>query len=264
MITLGQYTTIRTLHQQGWSIKRLSRELALARNTIRRVLRQPYTPQRHPASQAQAQARMRQLYRELMAITRAAVRQAGPEGRHLAEGTRRRAAGPAQAIAEQFGDPLRGTAELVRRVLAQTRALGGDTRTLGKGLSLFEPHTEAIRKGKAGRPTEVGKLVKLQEAEGQCITDDEVLHDAGAGQRPLGPPAEGRRGPLRPCVAAGRRRCGVRLVGERARRSAPRHPPSGSADARPACRPPGVPTSASAVFAGPCAGARGAKAGSAF
>jgi transposase, IS5 family len=41
-------------------------------------------------------------------------------------------------------------------------------------LSIFEPHTEAIRKGKATKLTEFGKLVKIQEAEAQFITDYEV------------------------------------------------------------------------------------------
>jgi Transposase DDE domain len=71
---------------------------------------------------------------------------------------------------------LRDTGHLVRRVLAQTRAriIKGDTRYPDKLLSLFEPHTEAIRKGKAVKPTEFGKLVKIQEAEAQFITDYEV------------------------------------------------------------------------------------------
>ena len=38
-------------------------------------------------------------------------------------------------------------------------------------LSVFEPHTEAIRKGKAAKPTEFGKVVKIQEAEAGLITD---------------------------------------------------------------------------------------------
>ena len=65
---------------------------------------------------------------------------------------------------------------LVRRVLAQTRArvLKGDTHHPDKILSLFEPHTEVIRKGKAAKPTEFGKVVKIQEAEGQIITDYHV------------------------------------------------------------------------------------------
>ena len=41
-------------------------------------------------------------------------------------------------------------------------------------MSLFEPSTEIIRKGKAGKPTEFGKMVKLQEAENQIVIDYEV------------------------------------------------------------------------------------------
>ncbi len=32
---------------------------------------------------------------------------------------------------------------------------------------MFEPSTEITRKGKAGKPNEFGKMVKLQEAENQ-------------------------------------------------------------------------------------------------
>lgn len=39
-IALDQYATIRTLQQQGWTIKRMSRELGLTRNTVRRSLKQ--------------------------------------------------------------------------------------------------------------------------------------------------------------------------------------------------------------------------------
>src|ERR1700719_1888669 len=65
---------------------------------------------------------------------------------------------------------------LVRQVMKQTRAriLRGDTRAEEKLLSLFEPSTEVIRKGKAGKPNEFGKMVKLQEAENQIIIDYEV------------------------------------------------------------------------------------------
>src|SRR5260370_27339392 len=65
---------------------------------------------------------------------------------------------------------------VVQEVMKQTRAriLRGDTRSDGKLLSVFEPATEVIRKGKAGKPNEFGKMVKLQEAENQIITDYEV------------------------------------------------------------------------------------------
>ena len=64
----------------------------------------------------------------------------------------------------------------VKQVMKQTRAriYRGDTRSEGKLLSVFEPSTEVIRKGKAGKPNEFGKMVKLQEAENQIVIDFEV------------------------------------------------------------------------------------------
>jgi IS5 family transposase len=65
---------------------------------------------------------------------------------------------------------------LVQRVVGQTRArvLGGDTHVPDKVLSVFEPHTETIRKGKIAKPNEFGNLVTIQEAEHQIITAYEV------------------------------------------------------------------------------------------
>ncbi len=128
-----------------------------------------------PPVRAQAKARMKQLYQTLMALTRAVVRQAETAVQQVAAGTAR-GIGLAQIHVEALAQQLRDTGGLVRRVLAQTRArvLKGDTHYPDKLLSLFEPHTEAIRKGKAAKPTEFGKLVKLQEAEAQFITDWEV------------------------------------------------------------------------------------------
>jgi IS5 family transposase len=64
----------------------------------------------------------------------------------------------------------------VKQVMKQTRAriFHGNARSEGKLLSLFEPSTEVIRKGKAGKPNEFGKMVKLQEAENQIVIDYEV------------------------------------------------------------------------------------------
>jgi IS5 family transposase len=64
----------------------------------------------------------------------------------------------------------------VRQVIRQTkvRILGGDTHSEEKIFSIFEPSTEIIRKGKAGKPNEFGKMVKVQEAENQIVTSFEV------------------------------------------------------------------------------------------
>jgi transposase, IS5 family len=117
------------------------------------------------AVREQTKARMTQLYREVMAITRATVRQAETLSETVAE--------TVDLGVHALRDQLCEMVGLVRRVLAQTRArvLKGDTHYPDKLLSLFEPQTEAIRKGKATKPTEFGKLVKIQEAEAGLITD---------------------------------------------------------------------------------------------
>jgi len=123
----------------------------------------------------QAQAEVKELYCQLMGITRVVMRQA--------EGLVRRAVRRAGSLAPAAGERVKGLvrqvrhmSELTQRVLEQTRArlLKGDTHYPRKVLSVFEPHTEAIRKGKKVKPTEFGKLVKVQEAESQFITDYQV------------------------------------------------------------------------------------------
>jgi IS5 family transposase len=61
---------------------------------------------------------------------------------------------------------------LVRHVMKQTKAriFSDDNHFTGKVLSVFEPQTEVIRKGKARKPNEFGKMLKIQEAENQIIT----------------------------------------------------------------------------------------------
>jgi transposase, IS5 family len=114
-------------------------------------------------------------YRHLMATTRAVVRDAVTTVRRISQ--RLRTASPAVATTlDQARARLRQMQPLVTRILAQTRArlLGGDIHVADKVLSVFEPHTEAIRKGKIAKPTEFGKLVTIQESEHQIITAYDV------------------------------------------------------------------------------------------
>ncbi|HKB33774.1 MAG TPA: ISNCY family transposase [Candidatus Dormibacteraeota bacterium] len=113
-------------------------------------------------------ARMTMLYQGLMRITRAVVREAEAAVTQLPPRPRRRV--------RRLAERLHATLGVVRRVLAQTRArvLHGDTHFPAKVVSVFEPHTEIIRKGKLAKPTEFGRLVMIQEAEAQFITDYQV------------------------------------------------------------------------------------------
>ena len=65
----------------------------------------------------------------------------------------------------------------VRQVVKQAKArvFDGITQLPGKIVSLFEPHSEIIRKGKASKPTEFGKMVQVQEAENQIITHYDIF-----------------------------------------------------------------------------------------
>jgi len=114
-------------------------------------------------------------YRQLMATTRAVIRDAATMVRRIRHRIRRAPAAAATTLT-QIRQRLQQMQPLIVRVLAQTRArlLGGDTHVADKVLSVFEPHTEAIRKGKIAKPTEFGKLVTIQESEHQIITAYEV------------------------------------------------------------------------------------------
>ncbi len=120
--------------------------------------------------------RLQQGYRRVLALTRATLRDARRVLREVDEGTRRAASAPALRALKRAHDVLRTFVPRVERVVAQMRArvFGGDTHYPEKLLSLFEPHTEAIRKGKAAKPTEFGHLVKIQEAERGLVIDYDV------------------------------------------------------------------------------------------
>jgi IS5 family transposase len=94
-----------------------------------------------------------------------------------------------------LGERLEAMVDQVRRVVRQTKArvFAGLTQSPDKLVSLFEPHTEIIRKGKAGKPNEFGKLVELQEAENQIITHFEVYAERPSDRHLLLPAVEAHR-----------------------------------------------------------------------
>ena len=114
-------------------------------------------------------------YRRLMATTRAVLRDAATMVRRLGQRVRT-ATPPLRPMLQRAHDRLQAMRPLVQRVVDQTRArlLGGDTHVPDKVLSLFEPHTETIRKGKISKPNEFGKLVTIQESEHQIVTAYDV------------------------------------------------------------------------------------------
>jgi IS5 family transposase len=124
----------------------------------------------------QGKAKLEKAYDNLLSSTSRAVGQAKRFVMEIADGTKRAKGILKQAKLELLRTELATMLPRVRQVMRQARAriFGGETRSEGKILSLFEPATEVIRKGKAGKPNEFGKMVKLQEAENQIVIDYEV------------------------------------------------------------------------------------------
>jgi len=114
-------------------------------------------------------------YRKLMATTRAVLRDADTMVRRLSQ-RRRTATAHTASLLQRAQQQLQRMRPFVERVVAQTRArlLRGDTHVPAKVLSVFEPHTTTIRKGKIAKPNEFGNLVTIQEAEHQIVTAYEV------------------------------------------------------------------------------------------
>jgi IS5 family transposase len=122
------------------------------------------------------QDKLQQRYRQLLDTTSRVVGQARRFSEEIVQGVKRSTTVLQQLALDGLRQELDQITSRVQQVMKQTRAriFRGNTRSEGKLLSLFEPSTEVIRKGKAGKPNEFGKMVKLQEAENQIIIDYEV------------------------------------------------------------------------------------------
>jgi IS5 family transposase len=140
----------------------------------------------------QSQERMKDGYRKLLESVSRVVGQAKRFSKEIAAGVKQSSDFLQQAALEGLRREINTMVPRVQQVIKQTKArlFNGDTRAEGKLFSIFEPSTEIIRKGKAGKPNEFGKMVKIQEAEGQIITDFEVYDQRPADSDVLVPAIE--------------------------------------------------------------------------
>src|SRR5207245_5926839 len=126
----------------------------------------------------QGRQKMKGAYLKLLDITSRVVGQAKKFSREIAERVKR----GNRKILAKARKQLDEMIPRVQQVLRQTRerVLRGNTQAEGKLLSVFDTHTEVIRKGKANKPNEFGKLVLIQEAENQIVTHYEVCEQRPA------------------------------------------------------------------------------------
>lgn len=108
------------------------------------------------------QQKIKAAYGKLLAATSRVVGQAKQFSSEISGKLKR----DGQVVLQKAKRQLDEMIPRVQQVMMQARerVLGGNTRAKNKLLSVFEPDTEVIRKGKASKPTEFGKMVKIQEA----------------------------------------------------------------------------------------------------
>ena len=179
----GVRVLTRTMHQACAALGEPRRQI---RNRARSVARRCIAIRLQSRREASRPALIRS-YRRLMSTTRAVLRETVTMIRRLGQRVRTATtAGPLRRVQRR----LRELRPRVEQVWHQTRArvLGGDAHVADKVVSIFEPHTAVIRKGKKAKPTEFGNLITIQEAEHQIIAAYDI-HEGRPADRRLWVPA---------------------------------------------------------------------------
>src|SRR5438132_5496651 len=146
-------------------------------NRTRSARRRMQAIQRMSAAQRSTQQEPK--YRELIRITEQVVKNA----REVVEKAKAVATAEGADILASVGinslrEEITGYCKLADRVIDQSRRRvlqGEQVPTEEKVYSIFEPHTDLIKRGKAQKPVEVGHKVFLAESAQALITDYPVL-----------------------------------------------------------------------------------------
>jgi IS5 family transposase len=102
------------------------------------------------------QQKLKQAYGKLLESTSRVVGQAKKFSQELAQKVKRGDRAILRKAKKQLDEMIPRVQQVMRQ--ARQRVLEGNTRADGKLLSVFETHTEVIRKGKTSKPNEFGKL----------------------------------------------------------------------------------------------------------
>jgi len=153
----------------GAGVRRLCRDRT---RSVRRVTKHLIDVSRRRGEQATDQVRT--CYEQLVQLTTQVVQQAQQVQQRL----QTQGLTQVDRLAQRLDWTLQTFVPRVQHVIRQTtrRVIHGEPVPAGEKLvSLFEPHTAIIRKGKAGKPVEFGRVLWLGETDGGIITQARVL-----------------------------------------------------------------------------------------
>ena len=145
--------------------------------SVRRIAQQLHRIARRKGEEAAED--LKQAYSKLLDIAQASRRQAA----RVREALQEQVTKQAKRVREQLDHflPLVDQAieQAARQVLHGERVPARE-----KLLSLHEPHTQVIKRHKAGKPTEFGRKLWLGEVEGGIISEFRLLEDGGGLDHP--------------------------------------------------------------------------------
>jgi transposase, IS5 family len=200
--------------------------------TSRRLQQQIHRARRRTG--ADADAWQRALYQRLLAVTRQTLQQARrvrtalqpPPPPHPAQA--QESPNAVQRVAARLAARFDRFLPLVERTIHQARRRvldGQSVPSREKVLSLFEPHTQVVQRGKAKAAVEFGRQVVLDEVEGGIVTRFHVLADDESEVHQALPAIQHHRAAVGhpPAVVTGDRRLHAKGLEEAARRLGVRH-----------------------------------------
>ena len=172
MLGDGARVLTRTMKKVETKVGKLKRKVRNRTRSVSKKVIAIATASRHRGEAGELKRKKQ--YRELLRLTRQILNDAKrvtDEVEQMSAGKQKGLRGLTETLAQMSGK--------VRQVVKQAKAriFKGITQMPGKIVSLFEPHSEIIRKGKASKPTEFGKMVQLVEAENQIITHYDVFDE---------------------------------------------------------------------------------------
>jgi IS5 family transposase len=136
--------------------------------SVRRLARQVGEAMRRGGERAKTEGKT--AYRKLIRATEATIEQAQQVLPVLQEQTVYQTKKLAQTLSTFIPRAQQVVTQTVRRVLHQEKVPAAE-----KIVSIFEPHTDIIRRNKAHKPTEYGHKVWLDEVDGGIVTRWDVL-----------------------------------------------------------------------------------------
>ena len=136
--------------------------------SVRRLARQVGEAMRRRSEQAKTEGKS--AYRKLIRAVAATIEQAKQVLPVLQEQTTKQAKKLAQTLETFLPNAQLVVTQTIRRVLQQEKVPASE-----KIVSIFESHTDLIRRNKAHKPTEYGHKVWLDEVDGGIVTRWDVL-----------------------------------------------------------------------------------------